>query len=39
MTPSAVDVFQEWREQYGEIYNLNLISEDMVCDPLPLFIN
>jgi hypothetical protein len=31
-TSSAGDAFLEWREQYGDIYNLRLLSKDSVCD-------
>jgi hypothetical protein len=30
MMPSAVDVYQNWSEKYGQIYNLNIIFDDMV---------
>jgi hypothetical protein len=31
-TSFAGDAFLEWREQYGDIYNLRLLSKDSVCD-------
>lgn len=31
ITTSAGDTFLEWREQYGDTYNLRILFQDSVC--------
>ena len=38
MTLSTGVAFEKWREQYGDIYNVNIISDDIVCSKSPLII-
>lgn len=32
LTSCTADVLAEWREQYGEFYCIDLLSEDLVCN-------